>query len=286
VDASPAPAEEKVMKRLLAAAVLIGAFAGSVYADVTMKMTTTGPAMAPGARGGRGGAEATTEVTQTWYIKDGKARIDMVLTGHERSTILDPAARQMIALNPDAKEATISDLTKVAQQAQQVMADMMDAMKVSMTPTGQTKQLLGQTCTGYMLSVTMPMGGRGDSEAMTMTLSGPVWIAKDAPGTKDFVAFYKAAAESGLFLSAVGRGGQPGMNERGMAAMYKALSQAGGIPYEQELQVKLEGTGPMADMARSMGQLPPTVTKVTSVSTDPISDDLFQIPAGYARKNQ
>lgn len=272
------------MKRLLAAAVLIGAFAGSAYADVTIKMTTTGPSMAPGARGGRGGGEGTTEVTQTWYIKDGKARIDMVLTGHQRSTIFDPVARQLIRLDPETREATISDLGKIAEQAQQFVE--MNQMKVSMTPTGETKQLLGQTCTGYMLSVVMPMGGRGNPDAMTMTLGGPVWIAKDAPGTKEFVAFFKAAAESGLFLSGGGRGGQPGVNERGMTAMYKALSDAGGIPYEQEIQVKLEGTGPMADMARSMGQLPSTVTKVTSVSTDPISDDLFQIPAGYARKNQ
>jgi hypothetical protein len=264
------------MKRVFGVAVLMCVFAWPAHADVTVKMTTTGPAMGPGRAGGRGAG--TSEIPTTYYIKGGKARIDMVMAGREMSTILDPATHQMISLNPETKEAIIYDLAKLGEQMQQSVQ--MGDVKVSMTPTGETKQLLGRTCTGYMLSVTMPMsmGGRGgDMGSMTVTLGGPVWIAKDAPGTTDFAAFYKAAAESGFF-SFGGRGGRgnPGMQERGMAAMYKAFSEAGGIPYEQEMQVKMEGAPSM----------PPTVTKVTSVSTDPIPVDTFQIPAGYTKKIQ
>ena len=273
------------MKRVFAVAVLLCAFAWPAYADVTVKMVTTGPAMGPAPGGGRAGA--TSEVPTTYSIKGNKARIDMVMAGHEMSTILDPASHQMISMNPETKEAIVYDLSKLTQQMEQTVK--MGEVKVSMTPTGETKQLLGRTCTGYMLSVTMPMGGRGDETSqMTVTLGGPIWIAKDAPGTKDFATFCKAAASSGLFSLRAGGGGRgnPGMPEIGLATMYKAIGEAGGIPYEQEMQVKLEGSGPMADVMRGRGPMPPTVTKVTSVSTDPIPDDTFQIPAGYTKRIQ
>ncbi len=274
------------MKRVFAVAVVMCVFAWPAYADVTVKMITTGPAMGPGGAGGGRGA-GTSEIPTTYYIKGGKARIDMVMTGREMSTILDPATHQMISLNPETKEAIVYDLTKLGEQMQRSVQ--MGEVKVSMTPTGHTTQLLGRTCTEYMLSVTMPMsmGGRGgDAAPMTVSIGGPVLIAKDAPGTKDFAAFYRAAAESGMFLAPGGRGGRgAGVNERGMAAMYKAFSDAGGIPYEQHVTVSVEG-GPMADMMRGRGQAPPSVTKVTSVSTDPIPDDMFQIPPGYTKKNQ
>jgi len=219
------------------------------------------------------------------YIKGTKMRTDVTLGGMARSTIIDAVARQMIVLDPDARQATIYDLSKMAEQMQKA-AGIQDA-KVSMTPTGETKQLLGRTCTGYTLSISVPV--TIGSNTMTLTLGGPVWIAKDAPGTKDFATFYKAAGESGLFFApGGGRGGVQNPQARGMALMYTALGDAGGIPYEQEVEIKTEATGPMADMMRGRGGMPSTTTTttVTSISTDPIPDDKFEIPAGYTKKSQ
>jgi hypothetical protein len=269
------------MKRVFGMTVLMCLFGSAAYADVTVKMITTGPSMGPAPGPGRGAQ--TSEVPATWYIKNGRARVDMVIAGSERSTILDPAARQMITLNPETREAIVYDLSKLGQMQQSVQ---MGDVKVLMTPTGQTTKLLGQMCTEYILSATMPMsmgGGRGSTMGqMTVTMEGTELIAKDAPGTKDFVTFFRAAAESGL-LSFGGRG-NPGMNEGGLAAIYKAIADAGGIPYEQHLSVKIEGAP--AGMVPGGSQPPPSVTKVTSVSTDPIPDDRFEIPAGYTKKTQ
>jgi len=278
------------MKRLVLAAFLVLVFACPGFADVTVKMTTRGPALGQGGTLGRGGA-TSGEVPQTYYIKGTRVRIDTVVAGHPTSTIFDFATGQMITLDPETREATRLDLNQVGQQMQQSVQ--MGDTRVSMTPTGQTKPLLGQTCTEYLLSVTMTMsGGRGargeDLGSMTITLSGPVWIAKGAPGTKDVAAFYKAAADSGLLFAQAGRGGRGGAGPdmRGIAAMYRTLSEAGGIPYEQQMQVKMDARGPVADMMRGRGQPPPTVTTVTSVSTDPIPDETFLVPAGYTKKNQ
>jgi hypothetical protein len=87
---------------------------------------------------------------------------------------------------------------------------------------------------------------------MTVRLVGPVWVVKDAPGTRDFLAFYRAAVDKGwIFSDPRAAKGSPG-----------------------------DGEGPMAAMIAKMGGMSAT-TIVQSVATDPLADDLFAAPAGY-----
>ncbi len=260
------------MTRVLGAVILTCLLAASAWADVTVKTTIKGP---------------MGDTPSVQYIKDGKMRAETTVNGRQTVTIMDATARQMITLDPDTKTATIFDLAKMGEQIQK-SANPSD-VKVSFTPTGQTRQILGRACTEYLLSISFSMTppNMPQGQGMTMTMGGPTWIAKDGPGTKDFQDFYKAATASGLFWSAGGRGRNMGPNERGMAAMYKALADAGGIPYEQVIQMKMEGAGPMADMMRGRGGMGAgTTMTVTSVTTDPIPATLFEIPAGYTKKMQ
>ena len=60
------------------------------------------------------------------------------------------------------------------------------------------------TCGVLYATITMQtaMGGSRDPSAMmTVEVTGPVWIAKGAPGTSDYINFFKAAADSGLRAS-------------------------------------------------------------------------------------
>ncbi len=255
------------MKTVALAAIAVCALMTAPWpagADVTISITTKGP---------------MGDAPSVMYIRGTKARQDTTLGNRQISSIVDPVARQMIVLDPQTKEATIIDLAKVASEMQQSARP--EDTKVSLTPTGETRQLLGRTCTGYMLSLTFtasapaPTQGAPKPGMAKITIGGPVWLAKDAPGTRDFAAFFNAAAESGLFFSPPGRGGA--QESRSQALMYKAFADAGGIPYEQQIQVKIEG----------VQMQPPSVTMVvTSVSTDPIPDDKFQVPAGYAKRTQ
>jgi hypothetical protein len=47
-----------------------------------------------------------------------------------------------------------------------------------------------------------------------------------------------------------------------------------------EMTMSVEGTGQVADMMRQMGDMHVT-NKISSISTDPIDDSVFQIPADY-----
>jgi hypothetical protein len=119
--------------------------------------------------------------------------------------------------------------------------------------------------------------------AMTVTLAGPVWIVKNAPGAAEYTAFYKAAAEKGWTFgdprAAKAQAGQA----KAMAEMYRKFAEIGGIAYESDIQIKMGmegGGGPMAGMLAKMGNMS-LQTKIDDVQAGPLADDLFSPPAGY-----
>ena len=98
------------------------------------------------------------------------------------------------------------------------------------------------------------MGGKSGMK-MTVILTGPMWIVKGAPGTAEYLNFYKGAVEKGwIFSDPRGAKGNPGQ-AKAMAEMYRQLAATGGIPYEQEMNVKMGGDGPMAAMLAKMGNI-------------------------------
>jgi len=94
-------------------------------------------------------------------------------------------------------------------------------------------------------------------------------------GAAEYVSFMKAASASDM---AAILAGASGVNMPGMDKMMKAMSTVDGMPYLTEMTLTIEGTGQIADMMKQLGAMKIT-TKVTSVKTDPVPDDQFQIPA-------
>lgn len=112
---------------------------------------------------------------------------------------------------------------------------------------GNKMRTLGKTATGYDSEIIVPatIGGKGGMK-MTVTMTGPIWIVKGAPG----------AAEKGwIFSDPRGAKGQPG-------------------------QAKA-----MAGMMAKMGNMSSTST-AQSVETGTLAADLFAPPAGYQIKEQ
>jgi hypothetical protein len=120
---------------------------------------------------------------------------------------------------------------------------------------------------------------------MTVNLVGPMWIVKGAPGTAEYMAFYKNAVDKGWFFSDPRAAkAQPGQ-AKAMAEVYRQIAAAGGMAYETEMNVKMSGEGPMAGMMAKMGNISMT-TVVTGVETGALAADLFAVPAGYKLKEQ
>lgn len=261
------------MSRLILVTIATFALATPSFADVTIKATVKGKGL---------GMSGTT--TTTTYIKGNKMRSDTVTGDTTRTTIFDVDTQKMISFDSKKKEADVYDMQKLsADLAQNVQVD---DMKASVEPNGQTKQIAGRSATGYDLEVTVPatMGGRNGMK-MTVYLTGPMWIVKGAPGAAEYMSFYKTAVDKGWFFTDPRAAkGQPGQ-ARAMAEMYRQMAATGGIPYEQEMNIKMGGDGPMAGMLAKMGNVTMTTT-VTSVDAAPVAADLFAPPAGYRIKEQ
>jgi hypothetical protein len=260
------------MTRILVGIVLALALAAPVHADVTLNQTTGGKGM-----GMSGDGKAVTR------IKGNKMRTDTTMGDTTHTMIFDVDAQKLYVFDSKKKEADVWDMgTFAAQMGQSVDVS---SIKASVKPNGQTKAFGAANADGYDMLVTVPaaMGG-GNGPKMTVTLTGPVWIVKNAPGTADYANFYKAAAEKGFIFSdpRVAKG-QPGQ-AKAMAEMYRQFAAIGGIAYETNMNVKLgmDGgdAGPMAGILAKMGNIE-IQTVVDSVETTPVADDLFAPPAGY-----
>jgi hypothetical protein len=242
------------------------------YADLTLKQTIGGKGLGMASQG-----------AGTTYFKGARMRSDVVIGDRTQTTIFDLDGQKLYIFDSRRKEADVWDMAAFAAElSQHVDAE---GMKVSLAPTGQTKMIAGQNAERYDLEITVPasMGGTKDM-SMVVTLSGPTWIVKDAPGSADYLRFYKAAAEKGWILSDPRAAkGSPGQ-ARAMTEMYKQLAEAGGIAYETDIQIKMNASGgggnPLGGLLSRIGNISATST-VQSVETGPLDDALFMPPAGY-----
>ncbi len=242
-------------------------------ADVKMTSTNTGQGL---------GAMINGE-TVTW-VKGPRMRIDRSGMPEGRTTtIMDAAARLMTTINHDKRTAEITDMAAIGAQIEKSVAA--SDVKAQVTPNGSSKTLLGKSCAGYDLLLTVPMTlGNQPNMAMIVSMTGHVWIAKGAPGTADYEAFWKAAAQGGLFFGNPQQMKVMPAQSKGLTEMYKAMASLGGLAYATDLEMKFQGNEMMAGMMGKMGFTMNSVA--TAVSTDPFPDTEFAVPAGYKTSNK
>jgi hypothetical protein len=260
------------MTRVLGLTILVLSLAVPAAADLTLKQTVTGKGL-----GINGQSNSTT------YIKGNKMRSEVQVGDRTQTTIFDLDAQKMFIFDSKKKEADVWDMAAFAGELAKTVDT--SAMKASLKPNGQTKQIAGQTATGFDLEISMPATMAGSKDmSMLVTMTGPTWIVKNAPGTADYLRFYKAAAEKGWVLSDPRAAkGSPGQ-ARAMTEMYKQLAEAGGIAYETDMQIKMSASGgagnPLGGLLSRMGNMS-TAATVQSAETGALADDLFAPPAGY-----
>jgi hypothetical protein len=249
------------MKRVLLELVALVVFAQAAFADVTV--TTSISILA---------AAMTADGTITTYGKGTKVLADTSVAGQNTSVLSDAATRQQWTINHGTKTIEPLDLAKAVAALPIAFGD----AKVSVTPNGQRKDILGRSCESYMIDISIPATVGG--ETITMRMVGPAWVAKEGPGVAEYRASNKTFTDVGMSTAVLAQGPQG----KGMAAASKALADAGMV-LEQELKMTMEGTGQMAQM---MGQAAgATITiKVTAITTDPIPDAKFALPEGYTKK--
>jgi hypothetical protein len=236
--------------------------AAPAFADVTVTIAVT-----------MNGGPVAVNSTAVTSIKGLKSRTDSTVMNQDTSMFVDVEAKQQLMVNHQAREIAPFDVRVMLASAPVTLGE----ATVSFKPNGQTKEVLGRTCSGYAMESIVPMTVGG--ETLTMTVSGTAWVAGGGPGVEEFQAYSRAAAAAGLLTSPVSASNpQAGA----FAEMQKALAAAG-IPYEQEFKISVSGSGDVARMMSQMGAMTMSM-KVTAISTDPIPDAKFVLPEGYTRK--
>ena len=262
------------MKRWVATLAIAAICSTSLLADVTITSTTT---MEGGAAGMMGGMTPKTVMR----IKGNKARTDIDVAGQVVATIMDLQKKEIYMLRPDQKTAQLLNPAS--------MDVNMPKVEANYKPTGQKKTIEGAECEEYAFTVSMDMsqmgpGGKTAPEAaemmkgLKMTITGSTWIARSGPGVADYIAFQKAAAAANL--GAFAAGGVPGMQTGGLEQVMKAMADAPGMPYLTEATMSMTGSGPIVEMMKQLGAMKIT-NKVSSISSEPIADDLLTLPADY-----
>jgi hypothetical protein len=258
------------MKQAFAIPAVLAVLTAPVAADLTLTSQVTGEGL----------AKTATGQTVT-YVKGLKMRNDSNAGGRSTSTLIDIEGQRMISLHHDKKEAQVFEMSTLREGMGQALQT---APAASVTPNGETREIAGRQCDGYDMSVTMGMTV-GPDKSLKMTMSGPVFIAKGAPGTEDLQRFYTAAAERGFVMSDPQSAKAAPQQAQGMTELYRKIAEIGGVPYSMQMSMTVDGSGPMADMmSKMMGNMSFSNT-VVSANTDAIGDDIFEIPAGYTVRN-
>ena len=259
------------MIRTLCALLVAGLFATPAVADVTLTAQVTGK--------GIGKAAESQSIT---YIKGLKMRTDSTLGDTPMTMIVDVETQKFISINHKKKEAQVIGMAEFRQDMDKTMKG--GQALASLKPNGQKREVAGKSCDGYDIAVSTPMAIGQDTE-MKMVMTGPLFIAKGVPGSADYAAFHRAAAEKGFIMSDPRAARGAPQQAKGMTELYKAIADTGGIPYYMEMTMKVEGGGPMAGMMNKMMGGSAFSNTVTAVSTDAVSGDKFDIPAGYKVKD-
>jgi hypothetical protein len=204
------PATLAGMKRsmLVATVLAVTALQAMLRADVTITLTNT----VEGPMAALAGADAPRI---TMRIQGLKARTDMDVMGRAIATVTDVASKQIFMLDPTQKTvhrmpwAGPSGSSSASTPAAGLNDFPMPKMEGTAEPTGQTREIAGQSCSEFRTVMTMHLGQMAGSaqmppemvEAMKDTrlvMKGSTWISTSTPGASEFIKFQEAARAAGM----------------------------------------------------------------------------------------
>jgi Domain of unknown function (DUF4412) len=189
----------------------------------------------------------TQETTE--YRKGLRWRTDMTSNGVSATTIMDLSSGRMIMLWHHSKTAEVFQPKQISELFSR---DNVPPV-TSITPTTQSRQIAGWTCIVHRVKSSYSMR-KLDMVPPTMVMEGTMCLVKNGPGHADFAAFYLAGGKN------------PVMYDPDL-----------GIPFATAMTMGFKGDDP----ASGVVQVGSYTTEVISVSTEPIPDSMFEIPADY-----
>lgn len=201
--------------------------------------------------------QADQPVITTRYVKGNRLRIDN--GGDNTSQIIDLDGRRMIWVDNQKRSYSVMtfDQMKAAlenaqqqmkakqQEAQQKGQNVQVTMtpKAQVTPTGNTRTILGQAANEVKVKIDMEMQAtdtqKQQSGTANMSFSSDMWLAPGVSGYQEFQDFYKRMAQS-IDWTPMGSMFSPQM-KKGMEELAKNGSVPHGLPMLQYVSMFMAG---------------------------------------------
>ncbi len=210
------------------------------------------------------------------YLKKSWLRRDQLDRGKAYTYIYDLRGREINALDHSQRQLRVYGMNPVANTPDARISQ--KDLKLELEPTGLRHQLGAWNCVEHNLDASMP-AELGPEKAI-LQLAGKVWLAKNTHEQKDLQVFFKAM-DSPDFL--IGIPALAKVSPAQMRAVGEVLQRlfSHGMVCAIEVDLKYEGGGRMADLARRMGTRLNVVYE--NASGDPVPDAFFMVPPGYQR---
>lgn len=208
------------------------------------------------------------------WIREGQLRRDFVDRGRAYTHLFDLGKRQVALIDHVARMIELHDLKSL--QAGTEAGAPSATLKLSLTPTGETRKLRHWNCEAHTLAASMPT--RLGQEETLFHLNGKVWIARGTPEQAAVKKMVEMARQKDFFLGIPAAVKATPAQAKMLSELVRELAPRG-LPCGGDLDARFEGTGPMANLAK---RLPARLSlSIQDFNDTPVKPELFALPEGY-----
>jgi hypothetical protein len=208
------------------------------------------------------------------WLRKSRLRRDLIDRGKAYSHLYDLASREITVVDHSQRLASVYAMSSLNQDADARFSS--KDLKLDLTPTGRRHQLQGWNCAEQKILVSMPAEVAG--EKVSFEMEGTIWLARNAPEQNETAAFVKAAQEPDFFMGIPVLAKKSPGQAKGLSEVVRRLAPLG-LLCAVDVETRYEGSGRMAELSRKMASR--IAVTYERYATDPLKDDVFEIPKGY-----
>ena len=212
------------------------------------------------------------------YLKKSWLRRDQLDRGKAYTYIYDLRGRDISALDHSLRQLQVYEMNAPA-NTPEAKASYKD-LKLDLEATGQKHTLGTWSCAENKLEASMP--AELGPEKVVVQLDGKVWLARSTRDQKDLQAFFKAMDSPDFLMGIPALAKSSPAQTRALGEVLRRLFNQGMV-CAIDVELKYEGGGRMAELARRMGTRLNLVYE--NATTDPVPDEFFMVPPGYRQVN-
>jgi hypothetical protein len=208
------------------------------------------------------------------WLRKTKLRRDLIDRGKAYSHLYDLGSREITIIDHSLRQASVYSMSALNQDADARFSS--KDLKLELAPTGRRHELQRWNCAEQKLFASMPAEVAG--EKVNFEMSGTIWLARNAPEQNETAPFVKSAQEPDFFMGIPALARKSPGQARGMSEVVRRLAPLG-LLCAVDVETRYEGTGRMAELSRKMASR--IAVTYEKYATDPLKDEVFDIPKGY-----